>query len=422
MSLLKILVTCYVLATVSAQTGTPAGCPLTLVTQCPAVATPAPASPASLGSPAATTAPGSPSPGTAAAPTSGSAGAAATVSGSGSTALQSFLQNDLGRTQATSAVKVSLPYSGVGSGQGQQDFLSRTVNYGVSDIPFTTAQYNALGSRQVLQIPAVLNTVSVFVNITGVSRLVLDPDTLARIFLGQITSFGDPAIKALNPTLVPPTGNNISIITRADNSGTTALFTSYLVKASPSVWNLGSGLSVNFPTTVRGVTGTNSVVAGLTAVGNSIGYATSGAGEAAGLTEVALRNFNGQYLTSVQANYDELANQLVLPAPTGDWSTVNLTYVAGNATFPVSGFSYYLLDANQAANANGALLKQLMAYLQTPEVQANAVIGGLRPLPATINAAALRSVAAIAAPATPDFGLAFTKPANAPIVTGGTSG
>ncbi|KAK9867878.1 hypothetical protein WJX84_009481 [Apatococcus fuscideae] len=236
--------------------------------------------------------------------------AAATVSGDGSTALQPFLENALGRTQATSTVKVSLPYSGVGSGQGQQDFLSRTVNYGVSDIPLTTTQYNSLGSR-------------------------------------------------------PPTGNNISIITRADNSGTTALFTSYLVKASPSVWNLGSGLSVNFPTTVRGVTGTNSVVAGLSAVGNSIGYATSGAGVAAGLTEVALRNFNGQYLTSVQGNYDELANQLVLPAPTGDWSTVNLTY---------------------------------------------------------INAASLRSVAAINAPATPDFGLAFSKPANAPIVTGGTSG
>ncbi|KAK9868431.1 hypothetical protein WJX84_005617 [Apatococcus fuscideae] len=237
----------------------------------------------------------------------------------------------------------------VGSGQGQQDFLSGTVNYGVSDIPLTPAQYSALGTRQVLQIPAVLNAVSVFVNITGVSKLILDPDTLARIFLGQITTFGDPAITMLNPGLVPPTGNNISIITRADNSGTTALFTSYLVKASPSVWNLGSGLSVNFPTTVRGVTGTNSVVAGLTAVGNSIGYATSGAGVAAGLTEVALRNFNGQYLTSVQADYQELANQLVLPAPTGDWSTVNLTYLAGNATYPVSGFSYYILDANQAA-------------------------------------------------------------------------
>ena len=67
------------------------------------------------------------------------------------------------------------------------------------------------------------------------------------------------------------TGNNISVVTRQDNSGTTALFTSYLTKAAPGVWTLGSGLSVNFRSTVRSVTGTDSVVAALSALGNSIG-------------------------------------------------------------------------------------------------------------------------------------------------------
>src|SRR6266699_1197494 len=126
---------------------------------------------------------------------------------------------------------VGLNYQSIGSGGGIKQIQNKTVTFGASDMPLKPEEVKKIG---LVQSPTVIGGDVPVVNLEGIksAELKLDGDTLAKIFLGQITKWDDPAIKNLNPNAKLP-AQAIVVVHRYDGSGTTFIWTDYLSKVSP---------------------------------------------------------------------------------------------------------------------------------------------------------------------------------------------
>src|SRR5215470_1996706 len=176
--------------------------------------------------------------------------AATTISGAGSTFVSPLVS--LWTPALGSAFDYTIQYSAIGSGGGIQAIQNRTVDFGASDAPLTPDQFSACNGC--VQIPWALAGTAIPYNVPGITpasaavHLKLSGDVLARIYMGQITNWNDPAIKKLNPKASMP-DLKITPVYRTGNSGTTYNFTDYLSSVSPD-WKskFGTGQSVNWPT------------------------------------------------------------------------------------------------------------------------------------------------------------------------------
>ena len=161
-------------------------------------------------------------------------------------------------------------YQSVGSGAGMKQIEAKTVDFGATDEPLKDADLRAKG---LVQFPTVVGGVVPVLNVRGIApgAMVLDGKVLGDIYLGKITMWNDPAIRALNPSLNLP-ANKIAVVRRADSSGTSFNFTNYLSKVNAE-WKskVGEGKSVNWPTGVGGK-GNEGVAAYVGRLPNSIGY------------------------------------------------------------------------------------------------------------------------------------------------------
>jgi phosphate transport system substrate-binding protein len=165
---------------------------------------------------------------------------------------------------------VGLNYQSIGSGGGIKQIEAKTVTFGATDAPLTGEELEKNG---LVQFPMVMGGIVPVVNLDGVApgSLVIDGPTLAKIFLGQIKSWDDPAIKALNPT-AKLTRQAIAVVHRADGSGTTFNFTDYLAKASPD-WKskVGSSTAVEWPVGI-GAKGNEGVSGNVQQTKGAMGY------------------------------------------------------------------------------------------------------------------------------------------------------
>jgi phosphate transport system substrate-binding protein len=165
-----------------------------------------------------------------------------TLNGAGSSAQQAAMQ---GWTAGYSAKQsgVTVNYDPVGSGGGRQQFLAGGVDFAGSDAALSDAEVQQAqtlcGSAGYFELPDYISAIAVVYNLPGVKDLQLSPDTLAKIFAGQITTWNDPAIAADNPGKNLPS-TKITPVHRSDNSGTTTNFTDYMNKTAPSVWTNAS--------------------------------------------------------------------------------------------------------------------------------------------------------------------------------------
>jgi len=166
----------------------------------------------------------------------------------------------------------SLNYQSIGSGGGIKQIKAKTVDFGATDAPMSFEELEAGG---MVQFPAIIGGVVPVVNIEGIKpgQLKLSSDVLSDIFLGTITNWNDKRIALLNPGLTIPAGD-ITVVTRADGSGTTAIFTNYLTKVNAG-WKekVGFGAAVKWPaaSTVSGK-GNEGVAANVSRIKHSIGY------------------------------------------------------------------------------------------------------------------------------------------------------
>lgn len=194
------------------------------------------------------------------------------LSGTGSSA-QGNAQTQWIKDFQTKNTGVTINYNPAGSGAGRTAFAAGGAQYAGSDSYLSSDELNgsfALCTGKGIDLPDYISPIALAFNVKGVTSLNLDPDTLAKIFAGKITTWDDAAIKKLNSGVSLPS-TKIDPVHRSDKSGTTHNFTDYLNKTAPSVWT-AKGDDV-FPfKTGEGAQGTSGVVAAIKGGNGTIGY------------------------------------------------------------------------------------------------------------------------------------------------------
>jgi len=273
------------------------------------------------------------------------------------------------------ATSVRVNYQSVGSGAGIQQIRAKTVDFGASDMPLKDED---LAKDGLLQFPTVIGGVVPVVNIKGIApgQIKLTGAVLGDIYLGKITKWNDPALTALNPG-VPLPDAAISVVRRADGSGTTFIFTNYLSKVNAE-WKAkaGEGTAVNWPTGAGGK-GNEGVSSYVQRLPNSIGYVEYAYAKQNKMAHVQLKNAAGNYVSPDDDNFKAAAAG-------ADWSKSFyqlLTEQPGKDAWPITGATFILMYKSQAkpdsaasalkffdwAYANGDKMAADLEYVSLPD-------------------------------------------------------
>ena len=188
-----------------------------------------------------------------------------------------------------------LNYQSIGSGGGIKQIKAKTVDFGASDMPLKAEELDANG---LMQFPAIMGGVVPVVNLDGVApgKMKLTGEVVAGIYLGKITKWNANEIAALNPGVKLP-AEEITVVHRADGSGTSFLFTDYLSKVSPEFKaTVGAGTAVKWPAGVGGK-GNEGVAANVQRIKNSIGYVEYAYAKKNKMTYTMLKNHDGQFVS-----------------------------------------------------------------------------------------------------------------------------
>lgn len=246
-----------------------------------------------------------------------------------------------------------LNYQSVGSGAGIKQIKAKTVNFGASDMPLPAAELNAAG---LFQFPAIMGGVVPVINLPGVNpgQVRLTGAVLADIYLGKITKWNAPQIAALNPGVKLP-GEDITVVRRADSSGTSFLFTDYLSQTSPE-WKakIGSGTAVKWAVGVGGK-GNEGVAANVQRIKGSIGYVEWAYAKKNRMQHTQLQNREGVFLQPDDEAFKAAAAGANWAGTPG--FSVVLTNQPGKASWPITGASYILLHKTQDAATGKEVLK-----------------------------------------------------------------
>ncbi len=228
-------------------------------------------------------------------------------------------------------------YQGIGSSGGVKQIIANTVDFGASDAPLDDERLEKEG---LFQFPTVIGGVVMAVNINGIksNELTLDGKTLGDIYLGTIQKWNDPAIAKLNPDLTLP-DQNIAVVRRADGSGTSFVFTSYLAKAS-TLWkdSVGVGSTVKWPTGLGGK-GNDGVAAFVQRLPGSIGYVEYAYAKQNQLAYTRLISASGAVVSPTEESFSASAKGV-------DWSksfAQDLTNQSGENAWPISSTTFILV-------------------------------------------------------------------------------
>ena len=246
------------------------------------------------------------------------------------------------------ATGAKVNYQSVGSGAGLRQIKGKTVDFGASDMPLKDEELAADG---LVQFPTVIGGVVPVVNIKGIQpgQIKLTGQLLGDIYLGKITKWNDPALVAQNPG-VPLPDAAISVVRRADGSGTTFLFTNYLSKVNAE-WKAkaGEGTAVNWPTGAGGK-GNEGVSAFVMRLPNSIGYVEYAYAKQNKMSHVLMKNRDGNFVAPDDANFKAAAAG-------ADWSKSFyqvLTEQPGKDAWPLTGATFILMHKTQDKPAQAA--------------------------------------------------------------------
>ncbi len=254
------------------------------------------------------------------------------------------------------ATKVKVNYQSIGSGGGIKQIDSKTVDFGASDMPQTD---EVLKTKGQMQFPTVMGGVVPVINVKGIEpgQLKLTGTLLADIYLGKISRWNDPALKALNPTLALPDAA-IAQVRRADGSGTTFIFTNYLSKISPE-WKskVGEGTAVNWPVGAGGK-GNEGVAAFVGRLPNSMGYVEYSYVKQNKMTYATVQNSAGNFVKPEDDSFKAAAAG-------ADWAKSFyqiLTNQPGKDAWPISGATFVLMHMKQDKPANATEVLKFFSW------------------------------------------------------------
>jgi phosphate transport system substrate-binding protein len=275
---------------------------------------------------------------------------ATTITGAGSTFVSPLVS--VWTPAIGSAFDYTVQYSAVGSGAGIAAISSRQVDFGASDAPMTPDQFNACNGC--VQIPWALAGTAAAYNIPDLTlpkntNLKLTGDVLAKIYMGQITNWNDPAIKSLNPKATIP-DLKITAVHRADNSGTTYNFTDYLSSVSPG-WQsqIGKGIAVSWPGGT-GASGSAGVAGVVKNTPGAICYVDTAFAIANHLRFASIKNAAGKFINPSIRNVAAAGASVTKVPDNNEMHIVNPPKSDVNA-YPISTYTYIILPTKTAKAA-----------------------------------------------------------------------
>lgn len=273
----------------------------------------------------------------------------------------------------------SINYQGVGSGAGIRDFINNLTDFCGSDVPLKPSEITKLHGN-VLEVPVTAGVIVLAYNIPGVTQLRLSREAILGIFLGKITTWNDPLITKDNPSVTLP-ALPITIITRSEGSGTTALFTEYFSKISEEFEKkIGVGKSVKWPVGLAGK-GTDGVTALIKQTRGALGYIELSFAQGR-LPFADVENKAGFFVSpSCESGASALASW-TLEEGVGD--------PAGAGDYPLTGVTW-LFFHKQYDEKKGALLREFLNYAFT-NGQLLAPQLGYIPLPPSIIERSLKTL------------------------------
>ena len=248
------------------------------------------------------------------------------------------------------ATGVSLNYQSIGSSGGIRQINAKTVDFGATDAPVSGENLDKMGQ---VQFPAIIGGTVPVVNLDGIKpgELRITGSVLADVFLGNITKWNDPRLVALNPGKTLP-NENITIVHRADGSGTTFNWTDYLATVSPE-WlsKVGRGAAVKWPAASSvGGKGNEGVAANVNRIRGSIGYVEYAYVKKNNMVFLQLQNKAGRYVSP-----DDLT--FAAAADGADWFSIpgmglSIVDQKNPNAWPVSSASFIIMYKNPANKAN----------------------------------------------------------------------
>lgn len=277
------------------------------------------------------------------------------------------------------ATGVKINYQSVGSSAGIKQIEAKTVDFGASDEPLKDED---LAAKGLVQFPTVIGGIVPVVNIKGVAagQLKLSGQVLGDIYLGKITKWNAPEIAAINPGLALPDAT-ITVVRRADGSGTTFGFTSYLSQVNAE-WKdkVGTGKAVNWPLGTGGK-GNEGVAAFVGRLPNSIGYVEYAYVKQNGLSYALLQNKAGSFVAPSQDSFKAAA-----AGAAWDKSFYQiLTNQPGDAAWPIASATFILMHKSQDKPEQARAVLQFFDWVYRT---GDATAAGLDyvPMPASVKA------------------------------------
>jgi phosphate transport system substrate-binding protein len=259
---------------------------------------------------------------------------------------------------AKAAIGVELNYQAIGSGGGQNQILNRTVDFGASDAPMAPEKLEA---GKLLQFPTVMGAVVPIVNIPGVkpAELKLTGEILADIYLGKITKWNDPKLVEMNRGVTLPS-TAIAPVYRADGSGTTFVFTSYLSAVAPE-WKEKVGANTSVKWVVgNGSKGNDGVAATVRQVKGGLGYVEYAYAAKNGLTTTQLRDHDGAFVAPTPATFAAAASN-------ADWAgaknyAVSIVDQPGKDSWPIVSATFIELPKDPKDPARSAAVMKFFDW------------------------------------------------------------
>jgi phosphate transport system substrate-binding protein len=255
---------------------------------------------------------------------------------------------------------VQINYQSIGSGGGIRQVLAGTVDFGASDGPMTDAQL-AQSKTKILHVPTVLGADVPAYNLNVTGDLKFTPEALAGIFLGKITTWNDPALAKVNPSVKLPS-DPIIVIHRSDGSGTTFIWTDYLSKVSPE-WKsqVGTGTSVKWPVGLGGK-GNEGVAGMLRQMPGAIGYVELVYAVQNNIHYGEVQNSAGNFVkASVETVTAAAASLQNMPAD----FRVSIVNPPGKNAYPISSFTWLLIPAQSKDATKGRILADFLNWMVT---------------------------------------------------------
>ena len=280
---------------------------------------------------------------------------------------------------------VKINYQPIGSGGGIRQLSEQTVDFGASDAPMTDDEMSKAKGGQILHFPTVLGAVVLTYNVPGLAQsLRLTGEVVADIFLGQVTTWNDPKIAALNPGVKLPS-TDILVVHRADASGTNYIFTDYLSTVSSAFASgPGKGKEVKWPVGL-GAKGNDGVTGQVKQTPGAIGYVELAYAKQNKLPYALLKNAAGQFVAPTIESVTAAAAGAAKALPVSTDFRVSIVNAPGREAYPISSFTWLLVYANQTDATKG---KKLIEFMRWAFHEGEHAAGALdyAPLPANMVA------------------------------------